>query len=376
MLKLVVFDLEFNILGMVEEYKLAQYTAEFNGTGSFQITCPAVGTDNVSLLKEDRVIWFEGTKAGIIQYVAKDRTNVTQIIVKGCMLNGFLEWRSVHPTYTITNTPEIVMHSVVAEFCSSNTDTRLNFPNFEYSSVSGFDDPSITWQNTGKSVADCLVDIGDSNGLGHEIQFLPMDKLYMFTILKGADRRVGNENGNTPVIFSVDLNNILSSDYTLNLQEYRNYVIIYGEGEGAERRNTRFFRNDEEVSGFHLRELYVDARDLQSTSTDDEGNETSMSDADYMAGLVQRGNEKFEDAKKVESYTAEIRNDALTLFTYGKDYFLGDTVTVIDKELEIRIDATVTSVTASETAEGYTLEPTFGYGQPSLYQKLKRKGVF
>lgn len=374
MLRLDVFDLEFNRIGIIEKYTLAKYEAIYNDIGSFQITCPIQGTNNIEILKEDRIIWFEGTKAGIIQYVSKSRSNTTEIIVKGSMINVFLDWRSIYPTRQFSGSPDVVMENIVTAGCLNRENPLFNFPDFEISYAS-LNLESITYQDTGDTVAQNLLKLSETHDIGYEVGYFPMEEKYIFSLINGDDRTINNTTGNDPVVFSHDLNNILSSDYILNLQNYRNYVVVFGEGEGTERRNTSFFRDGIEVSGYDLKELYIDARDLQSEVTDDEGNTTTIPDSEYLATLTQRGNEKLEEAKRIESYNAELRSDSLTLFNFGKEYDLGDTVTVIDKELDIYIDAVVTGVTVTETKEGYSVEPTFGFGQPTIFKALKRKGV-
>lgn len=128
---------------------------------------------------------------------------------------------------------------------------------------------------------------------------------------------------------------------------------------------------------FDRKEIYVDARDIQSLEDPfiPEIPLEEIVDKEYFDMLRQRGYEKMaENYKVIESYKAEIRNDEKAAYIYGRDFELGDKVTVIDDDLSLRLDAVVTGVTVSAFEGGRTIEPTFGFELPTVYQQIK-KGV-
>lgn len=116
------------------------------------------------------------------------------------------------------------------------------------------------------------------------------------------------------------------------------------------------------------RELYIDARDLQSDSDPD----NPMTPEEYAAALTTRGREKLAERQLARSFTASVRERGAT-YTLGKDYQLGDTITVIDETLGIVVDAVVQGVTRSIGRNGETMELTLGYSQPTVYDILNRK---
>ncbi len=121
-------------------------------------------------------------------------------------------------------------------------------------------------------------------------------------------------------------------------------------------------------SGLSRRELYIDARDLQSDSDPD----TLLTPEEYAAVLTVRGKEKLAENQLVRSFDTEIRTYDPT-YSYGKDFFLGDTITVTDERLGVTVDAVVQGVERSVSAQGESLTLTLGYGQPTIYDILKRK---
>lgn len=116
------------------------------------------------------------------------------------------------------------------------------------------------------------------------------------------------------------------------------------------------------------RELYIDARDLQSDSDPD----NPLTPEQYAAVLTTRGNEKLSEHQLVQSFFVNVRDRGAT-YTLGEDYQLGDTITVIDEKLNVTVDAVVQGVTSSISRTGETMELTLGYGQPTAYDILKRK---
>lgn len=123
-------------------------------------------------------------------------------------------------------------------------------------------------------------------------------------------------------------------------------------------------------SGFDRRELFVDARDLQSS--DESGN--NMTTEEYVQLLGERGKEKLAEAQLVESFSTTVRVLDPT-YQYGVDFFLGDIITVTDERLGITIDAVVEGVRRSITSQGESMELVLGFGQPTVYDILKRKAA-
>lgn len=118
----------------------------------------------------------------------------------------------------------------------------------------------------------------------------------------------------------------------------------------------------------HRRELYIDARDLQSDSDPD----NPISPEEYIAMLTARGQEKLAECQLVRSFSAVIRPVDPT-YRFGDDFYLGDTITVIDNRLGVTADAVVQEVERAVGDGGESLVLTFGYGQPTLSEILKRK---
>lgn len=129
-----------------------------------------------------------------------------------------------------------------------------------------------------------------------------------------------------------------------------------------------FLSETTQPAGFARRELYVDARDLQS----DGGGENPLTPEQYLEALSSRGAQKLAERRLVRSFTADIRTQDPT-YLLDQDFFLGDTVTVIDLRLGATAQAAVQGVEQAVGPQGESLTLSLGFGQPTLYDKLKRK---
>lgn len=121
-------------------------------------------------------------------------------------------------------------------------------------------------------------------------------------------------------------------------------------------------------AGFSRRELYIDARDLQSDSDP----EHPLTPEEYIAVLTNRGTEKLAEHQLVKSFSAQVRTYDPT-YTLGEDYQLGDTITVTDERLGLTVAAVVQGVERTVSAKGESLTLTLGFGPPTIYDILKRK---
>lgn len=121
-------------------------------------------------------------------------------------------------------------------------------------------------------------------------------------------------------------------------------------------------------TGLSRRELYIDARDLQSDSDPDK----PLTPEEYTAVLTARGKEKLAENKLVRSFSSDVRTYNAT-YEFGVDYQLGDTITVIDERLGLMVDAVVPGAQHAVVGDKYTLTLTFGHEQPTIGALLKRK---
>lgn len=390
-MRLEVFDFELNRLGLIEMYSTITYTLKFVDVGSFELKC-AINKQNVKLIQKNRFLWIEDEVCGIIQYISSSTDDGT-ITAKGKLVKEMLNWRWVYPCFVKTGEPAALAESIVNIHCVNPSESKRKMRGLVIGNA-GYviNKPHITYQKTGDTVLTSVQNISTANNLGFEIYFNPRNvNPFKFVMLEGKDRTIGNKDGNKPVVFSRDFENIVSGSYEYNDDSFRNIALVAGEtADGSNNENAaRTFlvvdqAGSENVSSFYRKELYVDARDLQSeyseeaTTKDDEGNDVTetvqkkMTEQEYNATLSNRGFEKMGETLVEESYESQIRTDARTIYQFGKDYTYGDYVTVIDKSLGIMLNVQITEMQIVYDANGYDYIPTFGNSVPTILKKIKR----
>lgn len=196
---------------------------------------------------------------------------------------------------------------------------------------------------------------------------------YSFTLTTNLDATYNN--------FSViTLNGADTSNQWLIVDNFAfiNLTETFGAGNEPTKEwcdaNIPFFEGTRVLSqsitkGLKRKELWVDARDLQSTDE----NDMQLSDAEYNKLLWQRGLQKLSDYKIVENFSSIIKTFGFQQYEYNKDYFLGDTVTVADREIDITMDTQITEVERVWDENGYSFSLTFGKTQPTILDVAKRK---
>ena len=118
------------------------------------------------------------------------------------------------------------------------------------------------------------------------------DKQYdlAFTLSAGTDRSV-LQSENSPVIFSDTFQNLLGFGYSVDAATRKNVAYAFGAGEGEDRKRILCARGAEPEQ-LERYEIYVDAKDLQTTQQNDAGETVEIPEDSYLAMLKERGLEQ------------------------------------------------------------------------------------
>ncbi len=362
----------FTPIGAINEFTSLIWPDKFNGYETFELHAP-VTQENKILLKKGNFVWCGGDNAAIIEVVESKFTDKGEKVftVKGRTLEVVLTMRIIWGTYNcVSKYSSTAMYEIVKSQCI-DVDSLRKIPFLECA-----DDEQLgklmSFQKTGGEVYDAIQSIATESDLGFDVLFRPEEKKLIFKVIEGVDRSimpVSNDDSKF-VIFSTDLEDILSSTYYTNDQNLKTLAYVAGEGEGASRKH--IISGNNASSGFRRRELYIDARDLQSEILNSDGSMTTITDDDYNDLLNDRGQEKLAECSTTESFEAKMRVVGNVQYVYGVDYFKGDKVIIQDTELGVQIIAKVTE--ASENIDDeYELILTFGYSHPTLIQKIKQQ---
>lgn len=365
-----VDDTTFENIGEINQYGSLIWPDKFNGYASFELWAP-ITDENSEYFKKGNILWCGGDNAAVVEIVKStiDDEGTKTFNVKGRTLEMILTTRIIWGTYNASNKyASTAMYELVNQNCVNPTNTNRKIPYLECAEDKQFGG-KMSVQKTGGEVYDALTTIASSKDLGFNVLFRPKEKKLIFEVVAGVDRTI-EQSEVDPVEFSTDLEDILSSSYYTNNQDEKNVAFIQGEGDGASRVSQVSGNN--ELEGFNRKELYVDARDLQSKTINEDGTTTSLTQDEYKAALINRGDDKLAECEVTETFEAQIRVFGDIQYEFGKDYQKGDKVTVRDRQLNVVVSARITEV-EEDFDDEYALVLTFGYSYPTIMQKVKRQ---
>ena len=365
-----VDDTTFENIGEINQYGSLIWPDKFNGYASFELWAP-ITDENSEYFKKGNILWCGGDNAAVVEIVKStiDDEGTKTFNVKGRTLEMILTTRIIWGTYNASNKyASTAMYELVNQNCVNPTNTNRKIPYLECAEDKQFGG-KMSVQKTGGEVYDALTTIASSKDLGFNVLFRPKEKKLIFEVVAGVDRTI-EQSEVDPVEFSTDLEDILSSSYYTNNQDEKNVAFVQGEGDGASRVSQVSGNN--ELEGFNRKELYVDARDLQSKTTNEDGTTTSLTQDEYKAALINRGDDKLAECEVTETFEAQIRVFGDIQYEFGKDYQKGDKVTVRDRQLSVVVSARITEV-EEDFDDEYALVLTFGYSYPTIMQKVKQQ---
>lgn len=353
-----VLDQSFSIVGVVDDFESLIWRPAYYDVGDFELYVNA-SARVVTLLKKnyylvrdidvlidsDNKITYRNVMIIKNFKLTTDIENGDHYTVTGRELKYLLHQRVVWSQTNLTGTVEDGIRKLVTDNAIEPIDGYRKIPKLMLGASAGLTD-TISKQVTGGYLDDAIKEICITYGYGWEVYVY--DGNIVFIVYQGVDRSY-DQTERPFVVFSDDFDNILNSEYALNTESYANMALIAGEGEGTGRLHTTV---GEFYSGLERYEVYVDARDIsQNKDTEDE-----ISLDDYRELLKERGKEKIAEMTFTEGFTGQVLENVN--FIYGLDYFLGDTVTVINK-YGIGKNVMVLSAIESVNENGSSLIPQF-----------------
>lgn len=335
-----IYDRYLNFKGVIENHTSLIWCRKYYEPGNFEIHAP-ITDRNLQLLSKGNVISKRGSdEAGIIESIENEESDIrNEITAKGRFLSAYMDRRLIKSTVNFSGYVEIAMRQLLTG--------AEPVPLVELGELNGFTE-KVEFQATMKNLMSYETKLAKSAALGYRLRPDFKEKVMYFETYKGMDRTTG-QGVNSRVVFSESYNNLNNVIYKYNDQQYRTKAIVGGEGEGA----ARVYVEVGSGSGFDLREIFVDAKDIQS-----EG----MTAAAYKAALTQRGLETL--ANNITAESVECETEADINFKYKTHYDLGDIVTVKKKKWGITLNQRITELQEVYEYGGMYVVPTMGDALP------------
>lgn len=349
---LTVLDTNFNTVTVLDGYRALIWTDRYRGTGNIELYIP-VNKKAFDQIQEDYYILNKESEHVMIVENLETETDLetgSYVKITGRSLESIPNRRIIWGLRNATGNFQSVMKSLI-------TDSIIN-PSIADRKISNFifvdsTDPRITsltidTQYTGDNLGELLEKECEERDIGYKIT-LNDNNQFVFQFYAGTDRSYENTDGNPYVVFSPKYENLVNSNYYKSKANLKNVTLIGGEGEA----NDRVYTTYGSASGLQRRELFSDARDLQSKTE----NGDDIPRSQYISLLQKRGKENLLDYTEIEAFEGEV--EATQMFVYKVDFFLGDIVQIANEYGREATTRITELVIAEEEQSGLSIYPTF-----------------
>ena len=359
------------LIGIVDTAKSVIWHSVYFGVGDFEIYAQLTQQHLLLLQIGNYVTRSDNDEVGIIEKI-----DVTYSVNDGYMIAAsgrfakiLLDRRLIYKLSGKTNTPSILRGNVeiaarqlvLDNAISCSFDNRRNIPVLALGGLANL--PAVIVDENGNAaqkqvsyqpLMEYTDEVLKEYGYAAKVILNASNKMLLYVVYSGADRSTENTDGNQPVIFSTEYENLNSSDYSYDEQEARNAALIGGEGEGLERFYSLLTAGK---TGLQLRETFVDASSINRTYTENDVEQT-YSDAEYKAMLDQAGKKELAALPALETFSGEI-NASFGNWIFGRDFFLGDLVTIQDNTINKYATVRITEATEVQDENGYKVDVVY-----------------
>jgi Siphovirus ReqiPepy6 Gp37-like protein len=370
-MELYILNKSFETVAVIDQYTSLIWTKRYWDTGDFELYLPA----DDSLLQYLQIDYYITRKdcdtTMMIERIEikTDAESGNYFTISGRSAEKILSYRVVaNASHGFgTSSAERMCYYLVAFEMTNKLPDTLKYADrtidiikdIRQTSTHKNPDESVIWNSYYyENLSDAVYNLATQYGFS--VRFLLRDDRTGFDIefWSGKDRTTG-QTTNSPVVFSPGYYNLINSDYAYDITDEKTMAFIAGQGDGANRVvlwTHMTVTDDEEHTnvprGLDRREMFVDARDLQQTSSDG----ATMSWADYQHTLRYRGKEKLYETVATPLFSGEV--DTTLQFVYRRDWDLGDIVS-IENEYGISASARIVEVVECDDENGYKVTPTF-----------------
>lgn len=335
---------------IITSYESVIWNMQYFGQNDFQLIVSAT-TENINLLKPGAYLVRD------IDITENEYQNVMVVqnfkldfdLEKGWILtvtgkglkNDLLKRRIVWTQTNLSGLAEVGIRQVITDNIINPIDSNRKINDFVLDTINNFTE-TIEMQLLGENLATWLEEICTTYGYGWDVYI--KNNQYVFKLYKGINRSY-NQSEVTPVVFSPEFDNLLTSSYDYNMTEYKNAALIGGEGEGTSQRTATIGT----TTGLSRYEAYVDGSSVSS-------NGEIITLETYIQMLQEYGQTQLNQTAFVEKFSGDI--DPSGLYSINQDYFLGDIVQV-DNENGISAVTRIIEIIYAEDENGSSIVPTF-----------------
>lgn len=413
------------LIGLIDTAKSIIWETQYFGAGAFEVYTAATPRALALLRCGHFITRTDNEGIGIIEAVevVLDAENGRMITATGRLAKSILDRRviayvngNVNAATTFSGNVEAAARGLVhdnAIACYKDKARTIpyaarNIDILQLGALAGLpattDSVQVTCENLLKYTDEFL------RQYGYGAKMLLSGGKLSYTVYSGKDRSIDNTEGNEPVIFSEDFDNLTGSNYGFDETGLRNYALVGGVGEGIKR---FYVERGADASGLARRELFIDqkstAREIYTLEIPANGstvtfylpdNATAIesakitdssgeADVDYTFNAATRaitfeaafpagitivveyvdnneysiqlnaaGDQELSQRLISESFEGSV-DLANSSFEYGIDFDIGDIVTVQDNGISKYINVRIVDVSEVQDDSGYQVNIKF-----------------
>lgn len=312
-MQVYVLDSNYIPVYVIDQFTSLIWTKRYFTYGDFELYIPASTKISDYISADTFLVRDDDSSVMVVEkiYLQTDSENGDFFIISGRSLESILLRRVFRRQFvcndtTINGAAQSMFTECQTGYSASDTSRQIQGLTVDTDYEI---EKQINCQFTGQTLLDGIISLCQPDGVG--IKMTVSGTSLILSFYEGTEKQV---------VFSPEFDNIISSEYSLDLSEYYNCAYVAGEGEGKNRKiNSAWAGSILEFSGLALREMFVDARDISS-------NEGEIDETSYRIMLVARGKEKLAETVVNQAFEAEI--EPRITYQYKTDYDLGDIVTV------------------------------------------------
>jgi hypothetical protein len=352
---------------VIDKIASAIWTVRYNKCGDFELKIPADEAMAGPIEHHDGIYFPQSGDYMLIETIemTTDEEQGDYITLKGRTYDSLLDRRIIPTTLIVNYSFMNVVFSILNQnvFNPQNTARKMNeltwiWPENMPSDQGG----NISAQYTGDNVLELIQKLCQERDVGYRMPYrrqFPRMERYQFQLYWGVERHFEQQK-NPYVIFSPDYDNLRKTKYLTSAEKEKTIAYVAGEGEGKDRKGRWSDRNGTPAifqaktnSGWRRKEMFVDARDLQTKDADNK----FIAAQDYFAMLEQRGREKLVDHTVTSVYDGELV--PTSQWKYGVDFKMGDVVQIQNRLGIMSVGRVTEYIRSYSPGEGWNEYPTF-----------------
>lgn len=291
-MEIYLMDETFQTIYTLDIFESLIWTERYNGYGDFEFYTPVNDevlnivnvVQNKMRARKDCYVWMKESDTVMVIEDLEIKTDTeagNHLTISGRGLESLLERRIIWTETSLNGNLQNGVKKLVDEAIINPSISDRKIPKFVFLSSTDEYIKSLTLkaQYTGDNLYETILSICNDFELGFDV-ILDQNDNFVFSLTYRNDYSFDQEE-NPYVIFSPNYENLINSDYLESGKTLKNVTLVAGEDSGTNRKR----KVVGSATGLARRELYTDARDIQSESYMDQINEDTETLNGYKSTL-------------------------------------------------------------------------------------------